>query len=258
MGMQRLILFDIDGTLLSLRGAGKGSFRRGLEDIYGTAGPIDGWDFGGKTDRLLCHELLGAAGLPAHEIEAGIDRALARYLGYLEAALAVHPVDVHPGIVELLEILAGDPRVTLGILTGNVADGARLKLSAVGLDGYFRLGSYGSDSANRRDLPAVAISRAHALTGTLYAGKEVVIIGDTPHDIDCGKVLANRTIAVATGTFSVETLRGHDPDFVFESLEATEAVLDAIHRVWDGGSPPETALRPEPQARLDLNESYLT
>lgn len=229
MGMQRLILFDIDGTLLSLRGAGKGSFRRGLEDVYGTAGPIDGWDFGGKTDRLLCHELLGAAGMPAHAIEAGIDQAIARYLGYLEAALAESPIHVHAGIVELLDILADDPRVTLGILTGNVAEGARLKLSAVGLDGYFRLGSYGSDSANRRDLPAVAISRAHSLTGKLYAGKEVVIIGDTPHDIDCGKVLDNRTIAVATGTFSADALHLHAPDFVFESLEVTEQVLHAIH-----------------------------
>jgi phosphoglycolate phosphatase-like HAD superfamily hydrolase len=246
MGMKRLILFDIDGTLLSLRGAGKGSFRRGLEEVYGTAGPIDGWDFGGKTDRLLCHELLGAAGLPAHEIEAGIDQALTRYLGYLEAALAAHPVHVHPGIVELLEILADDPRVTLGILTGNVADGARLKLSAVGLNGYFRLGSYGSDSANRRDLPAVAISRAHALTGTLFAGKEVVIIGDTPHDIDCGKVLSNRTIAVATGTFSTDSLQVHAPDFVFETLEATEQVLHAIHTDLPLSEPATPRLQPAP------------
>lgn len=246
MGMKRLILFDIDGTLLSLRGAGKGSFRRGLEEVYGTAGPIDGWDFGGKTDRLLCHELLGAAGLPAHEIEAGIDQALTRYLGYLEAALAARPVHVHPGIVELLEILADDPRVTLGILTGNVADGARLKLSAVGLNGYFRLGSYGSDSANRRDLPAVAISRAHALTGTLFAGKEVVIIGDTPHDIDCGKVLSNRTIAVATGTFSTDSLQVHAPDFVFETLEATEQVLHAIHTDLPLSEPATPRLQPAP------------
>lgn len=227
--MQRLILFDIDGTLLSLRGAGKSSFRRGLEEVYGTAGPIEGWDFGGKTDRLLCHELLGAAGLPPHAIEEGIDRALSIYLENLEAALAVHPVHVHSGIVELLEVLATDPRVTLGILTGNVAAGARLKLTAVGLDGFFRLGSYGCDSANRRDLPAVAIARAKELTGYAFSGKEVVIIGDTPHDIDCGKVLSNRTIAVATGSFSAESLKAYAPDFLFENLEVTESVLDAIH-----------------------------
>ena len=227
--MQRLILFDIDGTLLSLRGAGKGSFRLGLEAVYGTAGPIEGWDFGGKTDRLLCHELLGAAGLPLHEIEAGIDRAIAIYLEHLEAALAQHPVLVHPGVVELLDVLAADPRVTLGILTGNVAAGARIKLQAVGLDGYFPFGSYGCDSANRRDLPAVAISRALAHTGYAFAGKEVVIIGDTPHDIDCGKVLDNRTIAVATGSFSSESLKTHAPDFLFETLEAMDEVLHAIH-----------------------------
>ncbi len=227
--MKRLILFDIDGTLLSLRGAGKGSFRRGLEDVYGTAGPIEGWDFGGKTDRLLCHELLGAAGLPAHEIEAGVDQAISRYLGYLEEALADHPVHVHPGIPELLDHLAADTRVTLGLLTGNVAAGAKLKLAAVGLADYFRLGSYGCDSANRRDLPAVAIARAAALTGTTYAGKEVVIIGDTPHDIDCGKVLSNRTIAVATGSFSQEALQVHAPDFLFDTLERTDSVLQAIH-----------------------------
>ena len=227
--MRRLILFDIDGTLLSLRGAGKGSFRRGLEEVYGTAGPIEHWDFGGKTDRLLCRELLGAAGLPAHEIEAGADEAIARYLGYLEAALTSSPIHVHPGIVELLDILADDSRITLGLLTGNVAAGARIKLKAVGLDGYFRLGSYGCDSANRRDLPAVAIARAETLTGYPFAGKEVVIIGDTPHDIDCGKVLSNRTIAVATGSFDSQSLKTHAPDFLFETLEATEAVLQAIH-----------------------------
>lgn len=227
--MKRLILFDIDGTLLSLRGAGKGSFRRGLEEVYGTAGPIEGWDFGGKTDRLLCHELLGAAGLPPHEIEEGIDEALSRYLGYLEAALAENPGHLLPGIVELLDTLADDSRITLGLLTGNVAAGARLKLSALGLLDYFLLGSYGCDSANRRELPAVAIARAQELLGMTFAGKEVVVIGDTPHDIDCGKVLGNRTIAVATGSFSADALKSHEPDFVFESLEAKEQVLEAIH-----------------------------
>lgn len=226
--MKRLILFDIDGTLISAHGAGKRSFGLGLRDVYGTAGPIETWSFGGKTDRLLCRELMGAAGLDSETIEAGIDRALERYLFHLEAALGRDPGHVLPGVSELLPVLADDPRITLGLLTGNVAEGARLKLGALGLDGYFRLGSYGCDSANRRELPAVAIARARALTGAGYAGKEVVIIGDTPYDIDCGKVLGNRTIAVATGGFGLDDLRPHDPDFLFETLEALDRVLEAI------------------------------
>lgn len=246
--MQRLILFDIDGTLLSLRGAGKGSFKRGLEAVYGTAGPIEDWNFGGKTDRLLCHELLAAAGLPTDEIEAGIDQALSIYLHHLEEALANHPVLVHPGVFDLLDVLAADPRVTLGILTGNVAHGAHLKLKAVGLDGYFQLGSYGSDSANRRDLPAVAISRALAQTGYAVSGKEVVIIGDTPYDVDCGKVLDNRTIAVATGSFTLDHLKACEPDYAFDSLEPTDAILHAIHVDLPQGvtDPAPAPVNPEP------------
>lgn len=244
--MKRLILFDIDGTLLSLYGAGKGSFRRALEEVYGTAGPIEGWDFGGKTDHLLFHELLGAAGLPAHAIDAGMDEALSLYLGYLEDALAHHPVHVHPGVVELVETLASDSEVMLGLLTGNVAAGARIKLSAIGLADYFLLGSYGCDSANRRDLPPVAISRAEALSGHRFAGKDVVIIGDTPHDIDCGKVNGNRTIAVATGGFGLEALRAYAPDFAFETLEAKAEVLHAIHADLPAETAPQGRLQPLP------------
>lgn len=227
----RLVLFDIDGTILRTKGAGRQAIKRALEEVYGAAGPVDAWPFGGKTDPLICYELMAEVGLSRAEVDAKLDEAIARYLCYLEAELSSTATSrLMPGIIPLLESLARDERVTLGLLTGNVKPGARLKLARHGLTAYFRLGAYGCDHFERRELPAVAVERARALTGRHFQGKEVVIIGDTPADVACGRGLGVRAIAVATGAFRLEDLQACAPDFAFETLEGTAGVLDAIFR----------------------------
>ncbi|HEY9855991.1 MAG TPA: HAD family hydrolase [Stenomitos sp.] len=224
----RLVLFDIDGTLIRTKGAGRKALGLALQEVYGATGPVESWDFGGKTDPLLCHELLEAAGLSRAVIDARMDAALDRYLEHLRELLTPETCWVMPGVEAVLAALAADPTVTLGLLTGNVQEGAQAKLAVHGLDRYFDFGAYGCDSAVRSDLPAIAVQRALDRTGRTHQGKEVVIIGDTPADIACGRHLGVRAIAVATGTYGLEALRGHEPDAAFQTLEPLDRVLAAI------------------------------
>lgn len=226
---KRLVLFDIDATLLSAGGAGRHALRRAFDELFGPHPAIDRWVFAGKTDPQIGRELLEAYGTPADEVESLVPRVLDRYLAYLDEELArAESRHLKPGVEPLLERLAATEGVLLGLLTGNLEPGARLKLGRFGIDHYFRLGAYGSDHADRPQLPPIAVSRAEALTGLRYAGKEVVIIGDTEHDIRCGAALGVRAIGVATGIYTTEALAPHGADHVFEDLSETERVLAAI------------------------------
>lgn len=227
--MQRLVLFDIDGTLLSAAGAAGPPFRAALEQVFGTSGPIDGYSFAGRTDPQIARELLGLAGLDRQRIECDLDRIWEIYLAGLRDTLARVPVRVLPGVPRLLDTLEADPSAILGLLTGNVREGARLKLEAaeLGFD-RFLVGAFGSDHADRPELPALAVRRAEERFGHRFDGKSVVIIGDTPRDIACGAHLGVRTIAVATGSYSRGELADCGPDYLFDDLTDTEAVVAAI------------------------------
>jgi phosphoglycolate phosphatase-like HAD superfamily hydrolase len=134
-----------------------------------------------------------------------------------------------PGIERLLLKLAAEPRVALGLLTGNLVDGAELKLRSAGIDTrQFVVGAYGSDSHDRAELPAIAAARARPLFGHVPSGEEVVIIGDTPADIACGRGIGARAIAVATGAYTVDELAAHDPWALVPDLSDTDAVMSAI------------------------------
>jgi phosphoglycolate phosphatase len=229
--MQRLILLDIDGTILDSNGAAARPFRRALEAVFGTSGPRRGYSFAGRTDPQIARDLLRLAGIDADLVAAQLDRIWPVYLEGLRAELATAAVTVFPGVRELIERADADESTVLGLLTGNVVDGARLKLAAAGIDfDRFRVGAFGSDHANRTELPAVAIDRAERMCGHRFQGKSVVIVGDTPLDIACGEHLGVRTIAVATGSYGVEELSSCRPDHVFESLAGTEAVWRAISK----------------------------
>lgn len=227
--MQRLVLLDIDGTILSSDGAAPRAFRRALEEEFGTSGPARGYSFAGRTDPQIARDLLRMGGVDEARIDRGLSAAWERYVGYLGRELqGVEPV-VYPGVRELLDRLHAAEEVVLGLLTGNLREGARLKLERAGIDfGRFAVGAYGSDHADRRELPAVAIDRAEARYGRRFGGKEVVVIGDTPFDIACGEHLGVRTIAVATGSYSEAELADCGADHLFPSLADTERVLRAV------------------------------
>jgi phosphoglycolate phosphatase len=228
--MKRLVLFDIDGTMLTSDGAPRRAFHRALLEVYGTAGPIATHAFDGKTDPQIARELLTQAGLPAAAVDRGLDALWSAYLRELsgEFARPTHRTTVLPGVRELLDQLEVHDDVVLGLLTGNIEQGAVLKLSAAGIRTTFRVGAFGSDCEQRDGLPPVAVERALTATGVEFAEDRIVIIGDTPSDVTCGRALGARAIAVATGRYAGEDLLGAGAAAVFADLSVTNQVLEAI------------------------------
>lgn len=220
--VRRLILFDIDGTLLATDGAGRRAFQRCLRALFGRTGPIETYDFHGKTDPRIVYDLLAHEGVPAREVDAVLPAFWAAYDAALDEELEVSRrsggVRLLPGVKALLDELRGRNGIVLALLTGNVESGARLKLNAVGLDGFFPFGAYGSDSAVRTELPAIAFRRAHAHTGATFSGRDTVIVGDTPDDVACAHVSGSFGVAVATGRHGVEALGAAGADAVLESF----------------------------------------
>jgi phosphoglycolate phosphatase len=230
--MKRLVLFDIDGTLLTARGAPRRAFTRAMVEVYGTAGPIDSHRFDGKTDPQIARELLRAAGMVDDAITAGLPALWVSYLQGLRAELSRpgHRTHVFNGVHELLGALEAEHAATvaLGLLTGNIAEGAMLKLDSADIRTVFRVGAFGSDCERRDGLPAVAVERARQQTGVEFRRRDIVIIGDTPADVTCGHSLGVRAIGVATGSHSTGDLVAAGADAAFQDLASTGEVLDAI------------------------------
>ena len=228
--MKRLLLFDIDGTLLNTKGAARRAFQRALIEVYGTTGPIDHHPFNGKTDPQIARELLTLAGLTAESIDEKLPHLWDSYLGGLEREVNAtdHATHVYPGVRELLDELARRDDVVLALLTGNVSRGAELKLESAGLREYFAFGAYGSDCEDRPGLPPVAVKRALDQTGREFKGTDIVVIGDTPYDIRCGEALGVFTVGVATGGHETDELLSVGADAVFEDFSDTAAVLRVL------------------------------
>jgi phosphoglycolate phosphatase-like HAD superfamily hydrolase len=224
--MSTLLLFDIDGTLLS-GGPAKQAFHIALVDAFGTAGDIEVHDFSGKTDPQIARELLTGAGLSDAEVDARLERLFARYLRELEARLPDEPVRVLPGVVSLLETLEaaqGRGETALGLVTGNVVGGARLKLASAGFRQEFSVGGFGSDSEERNDLPGIALERARLHWSRDFDPEQTWIIGDTPRDVACAQAHGLRTLAVATGNFTAAQLGAAGADLVVEDFSDARAV----------------------------------
>lgn len=226
----KAILFDIDGTLLWTDGAGRRAIHHALLEVFGTTGPEDYW-FDGKTDPQITRELMVLAGHDEAYVEARLERLLTRYVERLELELRdpAHVVKVYPGVPTLLDAIDARDDALLGLLTGNVVEGARAKLTAAGIDPErFVVGAFGSDHGHRPELPGIARQRILDELGHRLHGEDIVIIGDTPSDIECGRSLGVRAIGVATGRYRVADLAQHAPHAVFEDLSDTTAVLRAI------------------------------
>jgi phosphoglycolate phosphatase-like HAD superfamily hydrolase len=230
----RLILFDIDGTILWTDGAGRRAIHRALLDEMGTAGPIEGYRFDGKTDPQIVRELMELAGHPECNSEDRITAVCTRYVELLTAELAkpTQATRVYPGIQDLLAALepyeAGG-RALVGLLTGNVQHGAALKLRSAGLDfERFTVGAYGSDSHYRPNLPAIAARRAEQRTRRTFSGADIVIVGDTPDDVACARPMGARTVGVGTGYYTAAQLREAGATHAFDNLGDTAAVIRAL------------------------------
>ncbi len=231
--MTVLVLFDIDGTILLANGAGRRSVYQAMMDVFGATGPHS-HPFDGKTDPQIVRELGTMAGIADDVIHANMDVALERYFTYLEADITGDPgtVELLPGIHALLDALDARDDVMLGLLTGNIEAGAALKLRTVDIEPErFVVGAYGSDAASRPALPAIAQQRATALLGDALPGSRIVIIGDTPHDLTCGRAIGARAIGVETGRFRAADLHPYEPLAVFADLTDTERVVQTITSV---------------------------
>jgi phosphoglycolate phosphatase-like HAD superfamily hydrolase len=228
----KLVLFDIDGTLLHTHGAGRRAIHAALLAEVGALSPDSQIRFDGKTDPQIVRELLEEVSHADRENGDRIAAVCRRYVDLLAAELEAGTcgTTVYPGIADLLDRIEERHDSLLGLLTGNVVDGARLKLSAAGIaPERFRVGAFGSDHHDRSQLPAIAAERAAALMGRRPAGAEIVILGDTPADMTCGRSVGARAIGVATGHYSVGELRAAGAFAVFEDFGETVSVLDAIY-----------------------------
>jgi len=227
MSGPKLLLWDIDGTLVCTDRAGEKALLESVRQLY----QID-WkdelpiDLRGRTDRYIFRELLTRASQElGTEQEA---RMRNTYLSLLEKMLPLGAAKLHAGIQEALDAVHAHPEIHQGLLTGNLEEGAKLKLTHLGIWHYFEFGAFANDSANRNELGPFALRRAKEKLGIEFAPENVYIIGDTAHDIACGKAIGAKTIALATGAFSVAELVAEKPTYVFPDLSDTAALLKII------------------------------
>ncbi len=216
----KLILFDIDGTLVSCDGQTRATFKRALESVFGDGGLIDTYDFTGKTDTRIVFDSMTGAGRAADAVLADIPTVRERYLVALEKELDRERVRLLPGVGLLLDELAAREDVVLALLTGNWEGGARIKLASHDLNRYFAFGSFGDGVLDRDDLPPVAWERARAATGRRFGPGETLIVGDSLLDIACARAHGIPCLSVATGKTPADTLRDANPEWLLPELTA--------------------------------------
>ena len=225
----RLFLFDVDGTLINAGGAGRTALARALEEVYGTTGTIDRYDFRGRTDPRIVLDLLGGAGWDEADIRARLDAYFAAYLRELDVLLSDGArVRLLPGVADVVRALNAREDAVVGLLTGNIEPGARVKLRSTGLWPLFRVGAFGSDHADRRQLPAVARQRAYDHLGHDIPFHRVTIIGDTPLDVDCARACGALAVAVATGRYTETELAACGPDVLFADFAEVDRVIEKL------------------------------
>jgi phosphoglycolate phosphatase-like HAD superfamily hydrolase len=225
---RKLVLFDIDGTLLRVGSVNRRVLGDALLEVYGTEGSTNHHDFSGKMDGAIIYEVLENAGLDRREITERFEQAKETYIALFQERTRPSDITLLEGVRELLDELSRLPEVHLGLLTGNFERSGRHKLQLPGIDHYFSFGAFADDALLRTELPRIAVDRASRHTGTSFSPSETVIIGDTEHDIHCARVLDTRSIAVATGNFSMQELAAHNPGALFENFAATGEVITEI------------------------------
>jgi phosphoglycolate phosphatase len=223
--MAKLVLFDIDGTLVLTGGAGMRAMNRACESIVGLADALTGIPVAGRTDWIILQDALGRIG---RGLDASLFASLReQYIGHLREEIQLPGrgvTAVLPGVRELLDALASRDDVFLGLLTGNFEQGARIKLEHFDLWRYFACGAFGDDAADRNALVPFALERARGCGIDVPYG-EVLVVGDTPHDVACALAVGALPVAVATGSYTVDQLRASGAEIVFEDLSDTKAFL---------------------------------
>lgn len=210
-----LVLFDIDGTLIDSGGAGTRSLNLAFKKLFSIENAFHGINMAGKTDKEIIREGLMRHGIPARGY---LDLLVESYLSHLREEIHNNRRHIKPGIYELLEKLSLMREIRLGLLTGNLEPGARIKLEPFRLNAFFPTGAFGSDDEDRNRLLPIAIRRFEELCQRKIGIKECIVVGDTPRDIQCAKPYGAVCIGVATGPYPMEALIDAGADFVVEDL----------------------------------------
>lgn len=221
---KKLILFDIDDTLMSAGGAGTRSMNLAFHALFGIKDAFKGIPMAGRTDPQIMKEGLKFHGLPY--MDGNVGKMKEVYLKFLEHEINNPLRHLKPGIKETLSLLH-DMDMVIGLLTGNLEKGAEIKLGAFGLNDYFLDGAFGSDDEDRDKLLPIAIGK-FAQKGFWFYPKDCIVVGDTPRDVQCAKIHGACCIAVATGPYSKENLLNTDADIVIDSLAKTGEYMNFI------------------------------
>ncbi|MFC1883770.1 HAD family hydrolase [Thermodesulfobacteriota bacterium] len=219
----KLLLFDIDGTLIDPYGAGSRSAGKAFEDLFHIKDAFAGVRMAGKTDIQIMKEGLATHGLP--DGDETLSSIFEVYLGHLKREVSNKRGKIKPGVVELLDDLKGNADCFLGLLTGNIQAGARIKLEAFGLNSYFPAGAFGDDNEDRNKLMPFAVRRFEEITGTTIPYSDCIVIGDTPMDVMCSRPFGAKAVAVSTGPYSYDSLVKTGADYVVKDLTATREIL---------------------------------
>jgi phosphoglycolate phosphatase len=223
---KRLLLFDIDGTLIHSGGAGVRALKSAFTERFDIIDDLHDIEIAGMTDSGIVVSILNKHKIPAtHE---NVSAFLDSYVHFLSLELPRRVGKLLPGVLQLLEKLKSRPHLVLALLTGNVSRGAQLKLEHYGVWHFFEFGAFADDNHDRNRLGTVARARAKEKHGSQFSASEIDVIGDTPRDIACGKALGARTIAVATGTWSRGQLAKYQPDFLIDDLSDAEGIIDTL------------------------------
>ena len=223
---KRLLLFDIDGTLIHSGGAGIQALKLALKERFGIADDLRDIEIAGVTDSGIVISILNKHKIPA--TNENVTSFLDSYVHFLSLELPRRQGKLLPGVLELLEKLKSRKHLIIALLTGNLSRGAQLKLDHYGVWHFFEFGAFADDHHDRNRLGPFARARAKEKHGREFSAAEIDVIGDTPRDIACGKALGARTIAVATGMWTREQLAEHRPDFLIEDLSNVDRVIDTL------------------------------
>jgi len=226
--LKKLVLFDIDGTLLTVNSINRRILADALKEVYGTEGSTSTHNFAGKMDSVIIYEVLQSVGVSDSVIAEKFDKAKQTYIEMFRLHARLSDIILMDGIRNLLDELSAHSDVMLGLLTGNFEASGRQKLLLPEINHYFPFGAFADDAGSRNELPPVAVEKAYQLTGRRFSENDIIIIGDTEHDIACARVLNAKSIAVATGTYSAEELKKHNPHVLYENLTETPIVMSEI------------------------------
>jgi phosphoglycolate phosphatase-like HAD superfamily hydrolase len=228
----RLVLFDIDGTLIDSGGAGSRALDMAFEEVLSIKSAMDGIRMAGKTDLQIIRESLSRTDIPFSS--DFMPRLKESYLRHLRIELkragtgGLPPKSLNPGVTDLLDFLLSAQGIRVGLLTGNMQEGAWIKLKAFGIHRYFSYGAFGSDHEDRNKLLPAALEMYRRISGLNASYRDCVVVGDTPMDVNCSKPYGAYSLAVATGPYSVADLQATGADAVFETLPGGDELLSLI------------------------------